>query len=443
MFSLSASSLSRRLGALIALLPLMAVPSAVAVVQVASGTPVVDEDTNVVEVPLYFYTDEAVTAGQFDVSVPEGWSVLQVEAETGLGGTHSIAADGLEDGGIRVVVFSLNNSEVPDGSLGRILLEPPSVGEIASLTFSNSLFVVEGGQTLGLTPGFPALRIIGQPASQTILAGQTASVSVSALGIDPTFAWYAGSSGDTSSPLGAASHTLKTPTLLNNASYWVRVSDTFGETVDSASALITVDTGPTYVFSPNSRSVGWRAGTGSAMLSTPSGNAWTASSSASWLTLTTAAGTGPLGIPYSYAANNSLTPRSSQISVGGVTFTLNQSAKPPLFRDYPLAGAGSPWRSVPWFGFVSDTYYPWIYHANHGWLYIIHQGNLDGFFAYSAEGDLGWLYISQNLYKAQARWLYSFKHESYLFFLPVDSANPEVRFFYHLNEKRWFTYPGN
>jgi hypothetical protein len=410
------------------------------VIQLASGTPEENPDTAVVRVPLYFYTDEAITAGQFDVSIPDGWTVLAVDGAAALGGIHSIEADSLDGGGVRVVVFSLNNSAVPVGSLGNVVMRPPSVGEIADLTFSNPLFVSAGGSTISITPGFPALRILSQPLNQTVLSGQTALLSVSALAIDPTFAWFAGTSGDTSSPVGGSSPLYRTPALSENASYWVRITDTFGEVIDSATATVLVDTGPTFIFNPNSRAVGWREGSGAANLLTPAGVAWTASSSADWLIVGTAAGTGPGPVAYRYEANLSGSPRSAQLSVGGVTFTVNQEARPSIFADYAKA-AGSEWRWVPWFGFVTDNHYPWVYHRNHGWLYIVPTLDPNSFFAYNVEGDLGWLYTSSAFYNASTRWVYSFRYESYLFFYPIDSLNPASRLFYEAENERWFSFP--
>jgi hypothetical protein len=411
-----------------------------AVVQVANGTPIENEDVNTVEVPLYFYADEAITAGQFDVSVPEGWSVLDVRDPEDLSGVFTVDADALEDGGVRVVLFSLNSGSFPVGSLGSIILEPPAVGSLASLSFSNPIFIGESGPLTTIADGFPQLQVVSQPASQTVLAGKAALLRVGALGIDTIYAWYEGPSGDTSKPVGGNSAVFQTEALLANASYWVRVSDTFGESVDSAVATITVDTGPTYIFTPNSRAHGWPAGTASASLETPVGNDWTASSSEDWLIVETSAGTGPGPIAYRFLANFGAGPRTAQISVGGVTFTVTQSTRPSLFADYPMV-EGTAWRNVPWFGFVSDDHFPWVYHANHGWLFIYQTEDLNEFYAYSAQSELGWTYISTSFYNGELRWLYSFKFGTFLFFNPIDEVNPESRLFYRADTQTWFFYP--
>ena len=90
-------------------------------------------------------------------------------------------------------------------------------------------------------PGGVAPAIALQPQSQSISSGQTASLSVSAIGTTPlSYQWYAGSSGSTSSPvLGATSASMTTPALSVTTSYWVRVSNAYGS-ADSATATITV-----------------------------------------------------------------------------------------------------------------------------------------------------------------------------------------------------------
>lgn len=416
-------------------------PQVSGLVQIAGGVPTTAEVGRNVRVPLYFYADESILAGQFDLSVPNGWSVLSVESNGELEGIHSIEAESLPGGSVRVVVFSGDNSEIPIGSLGTVLLAPPSIGEIADLNFSNPLFISRDGETTALSPGFPVLQIVGQPLSRTVLAGQRTLLSVSILGIDVTYAWFEGDSGDTTTPVGLSSALFQTPVLNENQRYWVRITDTFGTSVDSVAAVITVDSGPTYIFTPNGRSVGWLAGSGNASLETPVGNVWTAVSSAEWLVLQTSSGTGPGTIAYSYLANHSPSSRSANLIVGGVTYSVTQSARPSMFADYPKIDEDSEWRWVPWFGYIADTYYPWVYHRNHGWLYIYPTADSNNFYAYSMQGDLGWLYISTSFYNESIRWMYSFKFSTFLFFYPIDSLNPDSRLFYRADEKRWFSLP--
>ena len=94
--------------------------------------------------------------------------------------------------------------------------------------------------------GGSAPTISTQPQSQTIQSGQTAALNVSAAGTGPiTYQWYTGTSGNTTNPIsGATSSLYTTNSLTTNTNYWVRVSNTYGNT-DSYTAMITVLLPPT------------------------------------------------------------------------------------------------------------------------------------------------------------------------------------------------------
>lgn len=81
--------------------------------------------------------------------------------------------------------------------------------------------------------------ITSQPQSVTILEGQSASLVVSASGTSPTFQWFRGSSGDTSSPVqgGVATSLVVAPTT--TTSYWARASNACGQ-ANSQTATVTV-----------------------------------------------------------------------------------------------------------------------------------------------------------------------------------------------------------
>jgi photosystem II stability/assembly factor-like uncharacterized protein len=83
-----------------------------------------------------------------------------------------------------------------------------------------------------------------QPVDQTILSGQGATLAVTVSGSAPaTYQWYQGTQGDTSIPVsGATAATFTTSPLMANSSFWVRVANAGGRSVDSTSATITVVT---------------------------------------------------------------------------------------------------------------------------------------------------------------------------------------------------------
>ncbi|MEO6260320.1 MAG: hypothetical protein ABIP63_08195 [Thermoanaerobaculia bacterium] len=87
----------------------------------------------------------------------------------------------------------------------------------------------------------PVILGINQPRNATVNRGSSATLEVTANGSAPlNYQWYAGDSGNTSSPVaGARARTFTTPSLNAGATYWVRVSNACGST-DSNSATVTV-----------------------------------------------------------------------------------------------------------------------------------------------------------------------------------------------------------
>lgn len=83
--------------------------------------------------------------------------------------------------------------------------------------------------------------ITTQPVPLTTKYGGTAFLSVATSGTSPTFQWYAGTSGVTTSPVaGAVSASFTTPALIATTRYWVRATNAAGS-ADSNAALVTVN----------------------------------------------------------------------------------------------------------------------------------------------------------------------------------------------------------
>lgn len=80
-----------------------------------------------------------------------------------------------------------------------------------------------------------------QPASQSLIIGQTATLKVVVGGTWPlSYQWYAGMSADTSNPIGGATgSSYTTPPLVASAAYWVRISNSRGA-ASSDTAVVTV-----------------------------------------------------------------------------------------------------------------------------------------------------------------------------------------------------------
>ncbi len=98
-------------------------------------------------------------------------------------------------------------------------------------------------------------NITTQPASQTIVSGQTAVLTVVATGATPlTYQWYQGMTGDTSTLVGTNSSSFTTPALTATTNYWVKVSNTAGST-NSNTATITVLSTPSITVQPASQTI--------------------------------------------------------------------------------------------------------------------------------------------------------------------------------------------
>lgn len=85
-----------------------------------------------------------------------------------------------------------------------------------------------------------APAITSQPASTSIFTGQTAFLTVGATGTATlSYQWYAGASGNTTTPVGTGSTLTVSPA--STTSYWVRVTNSCG-TADSNAVTVTVNT---------------------------------------------------------------------------------------------------------------------------------------------------------------------------------------------------------
>jgi hypothetical protein len=82
----------------------------------------------------------------------------------------------------------------------------------------------------------------------------------------------------------------------------------------------------TFTISPKLKSFSSNGGTGTVNVSTSSGCEWTATSNASWLTITAAGGDGNL-VAYSLSANLSKLPRVGTMLIAGNTFTVKQKPR--------------------------------------------------------------------------------------------------------------------
>jgi hypothetical protein len=102
-----------------------------------------------------------------------------------------------------------------------------------------------GGGGGGCTPP----SIATQPASVSILSGQsvTLSVSVAGSGTSNTFQWYIGTTGNVSQPVANATSAAVSVQPASTTTYWVRVMNGCAPAADSAPAVVTVNGCPAVV----------------------------------------------------------------------------------------------------------------------------------------------------------------------------------------------------
>jgi hypothetical protein len=100
-----------------------------------------------------------------------------------------------------------------------------------------------------------------------------------------------------------------------------------------------------------------------------------------------------------------------------------------LFSD--LEDLGNGWKNSDWFGFVNDTYDPWIYHLDHNWMLVDSRSTLESLYLYDMA--LGWIFTTSEVYPH----IFSFDRESWLYY-EKGTSNP--RFFFDTEIKEWISF---
>jgi uncharacterized repeat protein (TIGR01451 family) len=148
-------------------------------------------------------------------------------------------------------------------------------------------------------------------------------------------------------------------------------------------------TSPTVSLSAASANLAAAGGTGTINIAiTPAGAAWTAISSAGWLTPTPATGTGAGSISFSYSANTTVMPRSATVSVFGQTISFIQAAtavglSPTSAVVTATAGSGS-------VTLTTGSSVAWTAVSNSAWLTVTTpSGTGGGSVGYSYTANVG------------------------------------------------------
>ena len=139
-------------------------------------------------------------------------------------------------------------------------------------------------------------------------------------------AWNSGVSGGWLA-IGAGSGTSGNGTLYYSVAANTGAARTGTITVGGQTFTVDQASGCSFSLSPASASFDALGGSGTTTLTTGTGCAWSTSSSAPWLAVSSAAsGTGSATLTYAVGANTAGTMRSANLTIGGVTFVASQSA---------------------------------------------------------------------------------------------------------------------
>jgi CSLREA domain-containing protein len=241
--------------------------------------------------------------------------------------TMSVAGTGTGPLGYQWYVGASPGTAAPIGGATGTSYTTPALSSTTSywVRVSSAYGAAANSATATITIG--SAPVIGtQPQSQTIASGQTATISVAATGTGPlAYQWYVGPSGNTAGPVvGATGSSYTTPALSSTTSYWVRVSNAYGN-ASSNTATMTIPA-CTFALAAPSASVPATMTTGSVGLTSSAPScAWTADSNSGFVAVTSpGAGSGAATIAWSVVANPITSARTGTITIAGLTFTITQ-----------------------------------------------------------------------------------------------------------------------
>ncbi len=253
------------------------------------------------------------------------------------------------------------NSRIP-GGVGFFAL-PASGQYIAEVTSANPM--TTGAYTISLTAPSCAYQIT--PANQSFAAaGGNGTVNVTTAGgcnwsAVSNDAWLTITSGASGSGSGAVSFTVAANTGAARSGTLTIAGQTF--TVNQAAPC-------SYSILPTSQNFAAAGGSNVVGVTASAGCAWTATSNAAWLTLTSgSSGSGNGTVNYTVAANAG-PQRSGTLTVAGQTFTVNQDSGcsftiNPTNQNFAASG-GSGNVAVT----ASNAACSWIATSNAAWLTI-------------------------------------------------------------------------
>jgi len=220
-------------------------------------------------------------------------------------------------------------------------------------------------------------------------AASTGSVTVTGVPGCPWSAtsaasWITITAGASGSGNGTVSYSVAANTTSNPRSGSLSIA---GQTF-----TVNQNAGCTFTINPTASSISSAATTGTVSLTTLSGCGWTASSSVSWITVTSgASGSGPGSVGYSVAANTATSPRSGTVTIGGRAFTVNQEGVACTFSLSPVSATLGPNAGTATVAVTAANGCAWTATSNTSWISVTGgaSGNGNGQVTYSVGTNPG------------------------------------------------------
>lgn len=139
---------------------------------------------------------------------------------------------------------------------------------------------------------------------------------------------------------------------------------------------------------PTSQSVAASGGSGTIAVTVGTGCAWTVTSNAAWLTITTgSSGIGSGSVTFSASANTATTPRTGALTIGGVTFTVTQTAAPCTFSPTPATISAPPAGGTGTINVSAQSGCAWSAASGAAWVTVTGSGSGAGSASYTVEAN--------------------------------------------------------
>ena len=259
--------------------------------------------------------------------------------------------------------------------------------DLASGLGSVDAFVLVNHWSDTAAPATPALQLTASQASLTLAPGTSATVQVNvsanggfnspvSFSTDPLPTGLTASFSPPGFPApgaGTSILTLSAAANMTPAAFNLNLIATGGGITQAIPLGATVQSNCTFTINPANASPAAAGGIFTATVTTAGGCSWTASSTVSWIGITSgASGTGSGAVVYSVAPNTAAAARSGSLSIAGQTFPVAQAAAAPSLPalNPPSANFGASGGPGSFTVNLPNPNTPWIASSKVSWITI-------------------------------------------------------------------------